>query len=115
VLQYVGIADCHGLESFLPWTNLNAVSLLQRDKTSTSLLASLQLRASANRHRHAVLYRAELDKIEAECIEKLLNKGEYKEALIYLKAMAKVTEVERHFSRSWQMIPDDKLDPYWSK
>jgi hypothetical protein len=111
--QYVGIADCHGIESFVPWTGLRVVSILNKDTKANSLLNTLHLRVMANRQRHAVLYRVDLEKDQADIIEKLVNEGKYKEALVFLKNTSKKVEISKGMEKSWKLIPNDDLDPYY--
>lgn len=113
-MQYIGIADAHGLESFIPWTNKYAISLLNRDKSANELVNMLSMRARANRHRHAVVYRVALSQKDASMIDDLVNKGEYKEALIKLKKLASVVEITKAMGmeKSWNLIPNDDLDPF---
>lgn len=54
---YVGIADAHGIESFIP--------------ESEARVDLLQLRAACNRQRHAVVYEAELEEEQARPIRVL--------------------------------------------
>lgn len=96
---FLGIADAHGLES-----------LIEERKVS---LVILQLRAEANRHRHAVVYRVVLPEEEAEIIRQELGKDPVS-ALMRLKEALGI-EVEKKFVRSWKMIPNHSLDPYWGE
>jgi hypothetical protein len=98
---YVGIADAHGIESFtdgepgkVPWT--------------------MKMRASLNRQRHALVYQVELDDKGRSEVEGLIVKGQFKKALKFLKAQPSFS-VEEEMRRSADMIPDDKLDPYWGQ
>lgn len=102
---YFGIADCHGLESFVPEAEA---------KEGKVNLFHLFIRAQANRQRHAVMYRAELPKAEAEVIHKLLyQKGEFVTALQTLKAAGIIfLPSEIGWQKSWGMIPDSRLDPW---
>ena len=95
---FVGIADCHGLESLIPEGEVN--------------LTMLKIRAISNRHRHALVYRAYLDEETEKQVRELLNKGSYKKSLLVLKEKAQIIEVEKGFENSWELIPNDKLDPY---
>jgi hypothetical protein len=111
-----GIADCHGLESFisLPEKALEAELDGQNGtKTVSELINMLNMRAQANRHRHTVVFRCEVDDADAQAIKWLLDGERYKEALRKLKKCANNVEVGRGMQRSWRMIPNDSLDPYY--
>jgi len=115
--QYVGIADCHGLESFISVPERVLQAELDGENgeyAASSLMAMLSVRAQANRHRHAVIYRAEVGEKEARKIKSYLSKGKYAEALIRLKNVAKKIEVGKQLgmAKSWEMIPNPKLDPF---
>lgn len=103
--KYIGIADAHGIESFLPYD----------DNKEAFPIA---LRANANRQRHAVVYIAELGTEEVKSIKALVEASKFKEALILMKQVARTIGFpERHvkeYSQSWELIPNDLLDPYWS-
>lgn len=113
-MQYVGLADAHGLESFIPWTNTYVISLLNKDKAANDMVSMLFWRARANRHRHAVVYRATLSQEDANIVNDLVDKGKFKEALIKLKKLASVVEITNTLGmkKSWNLIPNDDLDPY---
>jgi phosphatidylinositol kinase/protein kinase (PI-3 family) len=114
--QYVGIADAHGLDSFINYTALQAVSVLKGDKKKvTNLIGSLQVRAYANSQRHAVVYRVTLSSEDAEIIQELYNKGEYSKALLTLKKLSKMVELEKRMEKSWNMLPNSDLDPWGGK
>ena len=96
-LEYGGVADAHGIESFIPFDKLTHLH---------------EIRAVANRHRHAVIYKVEITQ-EVLCeVNELMESGEYKAALIYLKGFALQIGVEPDFLKSWDMIPNPDLDPY---
>lgn len=110
--QYTGIADAHGLESFisLPENVLEAELQGQNGQKSTnSLVSMLSIRAQANRHRHAVVFRIEIDEKDARKIKRLLDKGKYADALIKLKECANEVEVGKQLGmkKSWDLIPFD--------
>ncbi len=108
---FYGIADAHGIESFKPQTFDSEVEQFVTDTKELSLMA---LRANANRHRHAVVYQAEVDSESAKEILDLINKGEYVEALVKLKETAESISLMRSpgAEKSWNLIPNDDLDPY---
>jgi hypothetical protein len=99
-----GIADCHGIESFLPEERF--------DEQSSILL----LRAETNRQRHAVVYEVTLKPKDVYNINKQLNEGLYKEALLMMKMTAVgigfPTSSLKSYKKSWLMIPNSKLDPW---
>lgn len=94
--EYVGIADCHGIESFTPAEEVN--------------IAMLRIRAMANRQRLAVLYRADLTEKKKEAIERLLGKEEYQLALKILQT--EELEIEEGLEEFWKTIPNPELDPW---
>ena len=104
---YCGIADAHGLESFMECNKIGAAPL------------QLTLRASMNRQRHAMVYWVELpdDKAEQmhEAIKQAQEDGDWHEPLLLLKNPDFVDSVsfEDSMKKSWEMIPDDSLDPGW--
>ena len=115
-MHYVGIADCKGLDSFIPWTNLHSLAALNRDQSDNHTLSALMFRAMANRHRHAVIYRVALTKENGVKIDKLYNSGDYIKALKLMKRVATVIEIGKGpgVAKSWKMIPNPDLDPYGS-
>lgn len=112
-MKFYGIADAHGLESFQPVTFNAQSETLQIDPRE---LGFMSLRANANRHRHAVVYQAELTPAAAREIQDLLDEGEYLGALLKLKESATSIALARgtghNSEKSWNMIPNPDLDPY---
>ncbi len=108
---FYGIADAHGIESFE--ASQMDVSL-ERFQMNPSTLAIMMLRANANRHRHAVVYQADLAGKDAMEIYKMLENGEYPEALVKLKECAKSISLAKSpgSEKSWKLIPNPDLDPY---
>lgn len=108
---FYGIADAHGLESFTPAAFKGEWEGFEIDPQELKILA---LRANANRHRHAIVYWAEVPLEVAEEVLDLLKQGEYAEALLALKAG--VTEIRLMRTpggeKSWRLIPNPDLDPY---
>ena len=98
---YVGIADCHGIESFN----------LKQDVDSKDIMYKV-IRADANRHRHAVYFEVELDKPALKMINSRLDAEEYIVALSLLKALSTETKLPKTHAKSWKLIPDPELDPY---
>jgi hypothetical protein len=135
-MKFYGIADAHGIESFNPVTFNMETETLQVDPRELSIMV---LRANANRHRHAVVYQAELTKEDARKINDLLSASDYDEspleldpydespsgqdpkklkpsakALLKLKASATSIMLARSpgAEKSWNLIPNPDLDPY---
>ena len=99
---FVGIADCHGLESFLPMEG------------NEKQLGFLVMRANANRHRHALVYQVELDEHQEGLIKTVLEGGGYIKAckMLHDPAFIENVGVEKDMMNSWEMIPNPRLDPY---
>ena len=99
---FVGIADCHGLESFLPMEG------------NEKQLGFLVMRANANRHRHALVYQVELDEHQEALIKTVLEGGGYIKAcqMLHDPAFIGNVGVEKDMMDSWEMIPNPRLDPY---
>ncbi len=108
---FYGIADAHGLESFKPQQFDSEVEQFKSDSKELSIMA---LRANANRHRHAVVYQADVDSGVAKEILDLLKSGDYVEALMKLKDEATSISLMRSpgAEKSWNLIPNSDLDPY---
>ena len=100
--KFVGIADCHGLESFLPIEG------------NENQLGFLVMRAQANRHRHALVYQVELNSNQQTMIESALQNGGYIKACMMLHDPSFIENVgvEKDMMQSWEMIPNPRLDPY---
>jgi len=98
-MKYVGLADCHGVESFIPEAEAN--------------MFVLKMRALANRHRHAVVYRIDASEDLVKTINKRLEKGDYEGALVVLKVTPNVEIMkEPGMAKSWKLIPNSDLDPF---
>ena len=105
-MKYFGIADAHGIESFI-----------QGDPTDINHSVQamvLDLRAGANRHRHAVVFIVDIPESTAQDIEDLLEEKDYIEALVRLKMSVKFLQLTNlpGAEKSWRMIPNPDLDPY---
>ena len=98
---YVGVADCHGIES-----------LHLKEDTSTFDRSCRIMRADANRHRHAVYFEVELDTSTLKVINDRLDDGEYTLALDILKRLGVELKSLPAHEKSWELIPNPKLDPY---
>ena len=104
--EYCGIADAHGIESFMEYPSKN-----------TGLL---QIRAASNRQRHAVFYIVRLKKESADLVNGLIESEGYTAALSWLKESAKESGEIRlsgggNVEESWNLIPNPKLDPWSAK
>lgn len=127
---YYGIADCKGLESFLPAPNQSereATSDLfdlgltvdydpsQEDKEFKHNVNMMSMRCQFNTQRFAVVYLVKLDRESADEIEEMLSHGEYEEALIHLKDVAQEVKLARgrgvNAEKAWNKIPNPELDP----
>ena len=99
---FIGIADCHGIESFLHLEG------------NENRLGMLILRASANRHRHALVYQVEMDEVQSQIFEAVLADGDYIKAcdMLHDPAFIENVGVEDSMLNSWEMIPNPRLDPY---
>lgn len=101
---FTGIADAHGIESFMP---------IKKAEIGNNNFYFM-MRAQTNRQRHALVYKVTLLKDDVDKINKLLKNYEYKGALEFIKEHNVRLEVEKQMTRSWEMLPNDELDPYWS-
>ena len=114
LVKYYGIADAHGIETFLTEEQLKEDSLGA---------GGLMLRASLNRQRHAVFYMAEIDLMTEVLVKKYLDEGDFKTALEKIKSYSYrygfPKDRKDEYQVSWDLIPNDKLDPYsdagWDK
>lgn len=104
---YCGIADAHGLESFMECEGLGHAPI------------TITMRAQLNRQRHAMVYWVELDDEQAkqvnEAIEQAKKDSNWHMPLLLLKDPDFIDTVafEDSMKNSWDMIPNDRLDPYW--
>lgn len=102
IKEYCGIADCHGIESFMPHPSKSA--------------GVLEIRVLSNRHRHAVTYVVRLNDVDAERIRGLITDEKYVEALDKLKERAVNGECllggGGAVKESFELIPNPKLDPW---
>jgi len=128
IKTYYGLADCHGIESFICEEDfitkamirqLRDESLIQSDPNQElgEALSMLTWRARANFQRHAVVYTAKLIKVKAHTINNMLAAKKYAEALIYLKENALEIGVSKEFGQKnmWSKIPNPNLDPFHGK
>ena len=121
VRTFVGIADCHGVESFMPIEKAN--------------VTMLQYRAESNPQRHAVVYSVDLTDGYVQQVEDLLETASHSETPLYHyksivrlfkginnndKAITKglgVPPINLKVSSKdkWRNIPNSKLDPYYKR
>ena len=103
-LTKYGIADAHGIESYFT-----------RDANNPSEFIMF-IRAESNRQRHAVVYFVEVDEKTDNKMNELLKQNKFIEALLFLKAHAKKLGFPKDrvdlYSKSWDLIPNPKLDPW---
>ena len=102
--KYIGIADCHGVESFI---------LSDKKVNEYHLL----LRAESNPQRHAIVYKATFTDKQVKEINALLTKGLFILALEYIKEANKLgklkdMEISKGRKSLYNKIPNPKLDPY---
>jgi hypothetical protein len=110
-MKFYGIADAHGIESFRPVTYNVETGDLQIDPRE---LGMMNLRANANRQRHAVVYQVDIGVDTAKGVLAMIEAGEFKEALVKLKEEAKSISLARSpgAEKSWGLIPNPDLDPF---
>lgn len=108
---FYGIADAHGIESFEPVKLSSETETFKMEGPKVSLMV---LRAQANRHRHAVVYSANVSLKDSLEIYKMLDNGEFVEALLKLKECATDIKLAKMpgSEKSWNLIPNADLDPY---
>ena len=102
--QFMGIADAHGIESFLPYESKG--------------FGYYVMRAQLNRQRHAVAYVAEVDWQTEIDVNTEIAMQKFEQALRVLKQRAYTlgfpTDYQKQYKISWEMIPNPELDPWWS-
>jgi hypothetical protein len=105
-MKYFGIADAHGIESFIKGDPT------EEEHSRTAMM--LHFRASANRHRHAVVFVVDIPEDAAESIQADIDDGLYPEALDNLKGSVKELQLSKlpGAEKSWGLIPNPDLDPY---
>ena len=99
----VGIADCHGIESYIDETKL-----------TESTLWTLKLRAQANRQRCALVYKAEVSEELDAKVNKAIKNKKFETALRLIKREAEVKlEDSPAAIEHWKLIPNAKLDAFF--
>lgn len=111
-MEYIGIADAHGLESFVPARRFNLEE--ESFTLDTPAIAFMNMRANANRQRHSVVYKADLSPADADVINSLYAEGDYISALNELKSRARSVSLIKSpgAEKSWGLIPNPDLDPF---
>ena len=98
---YVGVADCHGIESFERKSDMS-----DYDRTCRIM------RAAANGQRYAVYYEADLEPDGVGVVRDYLNEKKYNLALTALKLVSVELRSLPEQADNLVKIPDSKLDPY---
>ena len=98
---YIGLADCHGIESFH-----------RKEDTTSFDRACRIMRADANRQRHAVYFEVELEAPALKIITENLDSNEYGMALEWLKRLGLELKSLPAHEESWELIPNPKLETY---
>ena len=120
--DFVGIADCHGIESFMPCT-----------KENNGEIQLMQIRAAANPQRHAVVYKITLCKAQADEVYDELETAahsqvgdgtyHYKQIIRKFKTWDNESDMMIGLGyppanlmvsnkKMWNKIPNSKLDPW---
>ena len=108
-MKFYGLADAHGLESFMPLPYVDELTGFQPDP---KIVSGMALRSEANVAKHSVVYIADVTLEAAKEINKLMENGEGSEALIYLKENNKQIQIRKRpgSQKSWRLIPNPDLD-----
>lgn len=131
---YYGMADAHGIVSFIPepaesehWVDMDrmfdlgmidmrAEATPEKKKYNTTLGMMLRM-AQANMQRHSVVFRVELNKTTAEMVDDMISSGEYDTALNLIKAEAITIQLAKvggtNSEKMWNAIPNPELDPMY--
>lgn len=98
----MGIADAHGIESFVPVDGNEKQAFI------------FKMRAMANRHRHALWYIVEISEAGVKRVQKEIDKRDWPQALRVLKKSKKTLWLpdQANAIKSWNLIPNSDLDPY---
>jgi len=102
--DYIGIADAHGIESFK-----------KKTEADDHFLGCISIRAQTNRQRHAVVYMAKLTETGEQEVESQIEKGDFVGALKTLKGYAVSLSCESGWEKSFKMIPNPDLDPWYKE
>ena len=99
-ITVIVIADCHGIES-----------MIEKDTAEKTTVSGLFFRARANRQRHSIFYEAELTPKAKEAIDAQIKAQDFVAALVLLRATATELRSSADQVKSWELIPNPKLDP----
>jgi hypothetical protein len=128
---YYGMADCHGIESFIKepllkgWEDMDSLFDIGLMPTSAkddpekkkynSQIGMMKMRAHANQQRWPVIYRAKLKQNDVDLINDLIDAGDDENALRVVQSNAETIQVAKglgsNAERRWKMIPNPELDP----
>ena len=110
-MKFYGIADCMGLESFVPMKPRGEFLEMSPDNETVNMMS---MRAAANPQRHAVVFAVDIDVRDARIISDLLEKGKDEEALNELKGKAIEVSLARTpgAKKMWDSIPNKSLNPF---
>ena len=120
-LWFYGLADCHGVESFVHEVSPIARELFFAPEESEDVIAgqyAMCLRAHANPQRHAVAYRVKMEESKSIEVQEMLKKTQYVEALRFIKENMEELQLGTQYTtkkaaeKNWNMIPNPDLDPY---
>jgi len=118
---YYGLADCHGVESFVLTNSNTVLSLFLDDEEFSSekdAKFALCLRAHANQQRHAVVYMVLLEDVDSAKVDEAIADNRLADALTIIKTKAKDVKLGTWMTtlsaaaKNWDMIPNPALDPY---
>lgn len=129
---YYGIADCHGVESFIKEPDLQKADRMDtlkklglsdkggeeepEKKSYGGNLGMMMMRCKFNSQRHPVVYRVKMSDDMASMVEEMLADGDYADALIAIKDYAEEVQIARgqgtNPEKTWKMIPNPDLDPF---
>ena len=110
-MRVYGLADCHGICSFMPVPYNLEDETLSPDNTE---LAMMCLSAQSNPQRHTVVYMANVSKESYDEIKSMMDEGEILEALLELKEVATSMKLAKtpRAEKMWSVIPNPDLDPF---
>jgi hypothetical protein len=123
---YYGLADCHGLSSFIldPMHGMSSRMMgtimgetggADKEKEKKTMINGMYMSAHANPQRRTVVYEAKVSPDMAAMIEELLGEGENLEALVLLKSGASQISIVQglpNAKKFWEQIPNPDLDPF---
>ena len=123
---YLGLADCHGLVSFIPdpvvgkhsFTDILIFGEDDADKNKkerNDMVNGMYMSAYHNSQRRTVVYQAKVTHEVANEIKELLADGENIDALIVLKDRNNEIGILQglpNAKKFWEQIPNPDLDPF---